>query len=156
MQPQPEVYLHDLSETEKQKLISIARRNVKRMGIVLLPPALIAAVALVYINMNKYQLKLDEQENLHAVLNVSLVIIFAFLVRMFISHVISLRKESKNWQKRVVHGKIHGKKGNTVYIGRQTVKLDSASASKANIGDDVEISISVHAGFIIDIVKRGS
>gem|GEM_PF-1176875 len=155
MLPQPEIYLHDLTEDERKKISETGRRHLARMGLLFVPPALLMAAALVYVNVKAIKLGLDSNENLLGAINVVLVIGVALLLRLFVSHVLTFSKETRAWQKKVVQGKVQGKKGNTVYIGRQTVKLDNAHAPQVNVGDDVEISLSQHAGFILGVVKRG-
>lgn len=154
MLPQPEVYLHDLTEEEKKQLVAIARKRLKLSLITMLPLSLIALAGAILANVYKYQLKLDRDENVHAAINIGLVLVFALCARLVVTQIVNLNKESKAWQKRVVHGKIHGMKGRTVFIGKQSVKLDAANADKVKVDDEVEISISTHAEFIISVIKR--
>lgn len=156
MSIQPEIYLHDLSPDERTKLTSMGRAVVIRKGMLFIPPALVIAAGLIYVNINLIPLKLDNSSNTVGAINVVLVIGIALMLRMFVTYVINFSKESKAWQKKVVQGKIHGKKGNTVYIGRQTVKLDPTSAAQVNVEDDVEISLSLVSGFVLGLVKRNA
>lgn len=149
---QPEVYLDDLSKDEKQLLTAIARKQLVRMGILLLPPAFALGFVLVYFNMYSKTYELDETKL--GILNAVTVIGVVLAIRFFVSYAISLSKESKSWQKRVIHGKVHGKKGTTVFIGRQRVRLNSAQAASVNVDDEVEIGVSTHAAYVIYVQKK--
>lgn len=154
MKPQPTAYLDDLTEAERNLIQVMKKKNIARMAVFYLPPALLSSAALAYVNINRISLGLDNNENLLGFINVALVITAALTLRLFVNHLINGMKETKNWQKKVIQGKIQGKKGNTVFIGNQQVKLDAANAALVKEGDDVEISQAIATGWILGLKKR--
>lgn len=154
MKPQPTAYLDDLTAADRTRIQVLKNQILRRMAVFYLPPALLSIAALVYVNANSIRLGLGNSENLLGFINVVLVVVAALTLRLFVNHIISSTKESKNWQKKVIQGKINGKKGNIVFIGNQQVKLDAAHAEQVKEGDDVIIGQAITTGWILSLQKR--
>ncbi|GAB4134742.1 MAG: hypothetical protein Fur0041_08310 [Bacteroidia bacterium] len=149
------VSLADITNEEKEMLVRFARKKVMNGIPLYLGPFLLCALAVLYINLNAIPMGLNGTTLLE-VLNFLLVVLAVLPARLFVNHILFLKKSAGAWQKKIVRGKIHGKEGHTIYVSGQKIRLNAEQASDLKNEDFVEVGMNTQGNFVLYIHKMPS
>lgn len=145
------ISLENLSESEKDLIVSEAQKGIK-MGLLLyMLPFLLFGYAMFYVNNHYMSLGLAENENLRSFINVSLVILTILPARLFVNTILRYRKASNSWQKKMIRGKVVSKNGKTIVVAGQKIKLNETQAQSVKVDDQVIAAVSVALEYTISL-----
>ena len=151
----PIARLKSLSEEEKSKLSAVLRRKLfLRVGI-FSSIVLVCLVVMMYFNTFSGSYKVED--NLE-IINVVFVVISVLCLRLVISEILEFGKETRSPNKKVIHTRIAGRKGDEIILGNKSfskseILLDNSEFDSFKGGEDVVLELSAISNSIFS-VKR--
>ncbi|MCU0435750.1 MAG: hypothetical protein MUC87_19980 [Bacteroidia bacterium] len=149
------VSLHDLSSSDKDKLLSITRSQMIKAAVMYLPVFLLVGGAVIWVNNRPLSLGLQD-ENVRSVISLVGVVLSLLALRLFANYVIAHTKASKSWQKKIVRGEITGMKGRKVYCAGQEFEVPSSQAATLKPGDEIIAEITVSGNHLLSLQKTST
>lgn len=149
------VSLHDLSSSDKTKLLSITRSQIIRAAIIYLPVFLVVGGAVIWVNNRPVSLGLQD-ENVRSVISLAGVVFSLLALRLFANFVIAHTKAVKSWQKKIIRGEITGMKGRKVFCAGQEFEVTAAQAASLKPGDEIIAEVSVAGNHLLSLEKTST
>ncbi len=116
---------------------------------------LLCLAVMMYFNMFSGNYKVED--NLE-VINVAFVVISVLCLRLVVSEILEFGKETRSSNKKVIHARIVGRKGDEIILGNKSfakdeILLDNSEFDSFKGGEDVILEISAVSNTIFS-VKR--